>query len=96
MSFCGFIKGISTKICILCVPVKINKRSFEPFSVYIKRMKKNTDLVPCIVSVGLLTNREKHRTARNRSCNQIYANSYFNVEQFEISSRLGGLNNICP
>ena len=25
MSFCGLIKGISTKICILCVGVKINK-----------------------------------------------------------------------
>ena len=29
--FCGLIKGISPKICILCVRVKINKRSFEPF-----------------------------------------------------------------
>ena len=26
-------KGISPKICILCVRVKINKRSFEPFCV---------------------------------------------------------------
>ena len=31
-SFCGFIKGISPKMCIiLCVRVKIDKRSFEPF-----------------------------------------------------------------
>ena len=35
MSFCGLIKEISPKICILCVRVKINKRSFEPFSVWI-------------------------------------------------------------
>ena len=35
MSFCGFIKGISPKMCILCVRVKINKRSFEPFCVLI-------------------------------------------------------------
>ena len=35
MSFCGFIKEISPKICILCVRVKINKRSFEPFCVWI-------------------------------------------------------------
>ena len=35
MSFCGLIKGISPKICILCVRVKINKRSFEPFCVWI-------------------------------------------------------------
>ena len=33
MSFCGLIKGISPKICILCVRGKINKRSFEPFCV---------------------------------------------------------------
>ena len=31
LSFCGLIKGISPKMCILCVRVKINKRSFEPF-----------------------------------------------------------------
>ena len=31
--FCGLIKGIPPKMCILCVPVKINKRSFEPFCV---------------------------------------------------------------
>ena len=35
MSFCGLIKGISPKICILCVRVKINKRSFESFCVWI-------------------------------------------------------------
>ena len=28
MSFCGLIKGISPKMSILCVRVKINKRSF--------------------------------------------------------------------
>ena len=35
MSFCGLIKGISPKMCIQCVRVKINKRSFEPFCVWI-------------------------------------------------------------
>jgi len=29
------IKGISPKMCILCVHVKINKRLFEPFCVWI-------------------------------------------------------------
>ena len=29
------IKGISPKMCILCVRVKINKRLFEPFCVWI-------------------------------------------------------------
>ena len=32
VSFIGLIKGISPKICILCVRVKINKRSFEQCS----------------------------------------------------------------
>ena len=31
VSFCGLIKGISPKSCILCVRVKINNCSFEPF-----------------------------------------------------------------
>ena len=31
-------KGISPKICILCVRVKINQRSFEPFCVWILRI----------------------------------------------------------
>ena len=31
LSFCGLTKGISPKICILYVQVKINKSSFEPF-----------------------------------------------------------------
>ena len=35
MSFCGLIKEISLKMCILCVRVKINKRSFEPFCVWV-------------------------------------------------------------
>ena len=35
MSFCGLTKGISPKICILCVRVIISKRSFEPFCVWI-------------------------------------------------------------
>ena len=30
----ALIKGISPKMCILCVRVKINKRSFEPFFVF--------------------------------------------------------------
>ena len=33
--FCGLTKGISLKICMLCVRVKINKCSFEPFCVWI-------------------------------------------------------------
>ena len=33
VSFYGLIMGVSPKICILCVRVKINKRSFEPFCV---------------------------------------------------------------
>ena len=37
VSFCGLTKGISPKMCILCVRVKINKRSFEPFCVWIYR-----------------------------------------------------------
>ena len=41
MSFCGLIKGISPKICILCVRVKINKRSFEPFCVWIWTLHKS-------------------------------------------------------
>ena len=35
VSFCGFINGISLKMCILCVRVKINKRSFELFCVWV-------------------------------------------------------------
>ena len=35
MSFCGLTKGISPKICILCVRVKINKRLFGPVCVWI-------------------------------------------------------------
>ena len=35
MSFCGLAKGISPKMCILCVRIKINKRSFEIFCVWI-------------------------------------------------------------
>ena len=32
VSYCGLTQGISPEICILCVRVIINKRSFEPFS----------------------------------------------------------------
>ena len=35
MLFCGLITGISPKMCILCVRVKISKCSFEPFCVWI-------------------------------------------------------------
>ena len=35
VSFCCLIKGISPKICVLCVRVKINKRLFETFCVWI-------------------------------------------------------------
>ena len=31
--FCGLIKVIPPKMCIMCIHVKINKRSFEPFCV---------------------------------------------------------------
>ena len=31
LKFCGLIKGMSPKMCTLCVRVKINKRSFVPF-----------------------------------------------------------------
>ena len=33
--FCGLMKGISLKICILCVRVILNKHSCEPFWVWI-------------------------------------------------------------
>ena len=33
--FYGLTKGISPKICLLCVHVKISKRLFEPFCVWI-------------------------------------------------------------
>ena len=39
------IKGISTKICILCVCVEINKRSFEPFCVWFSR-----EILCCLTS----------------------------------------------
>ena len=51
MSFCGLIKGISQKMCILCVRVKIDKRSFEPFCVWI------LDFVPqnkCNIKMALI------------------------------------------
>ena len=32
--FCGLIKGISPEIYVLCVRVKINKRSLKPFCVW--------------------------------------------------------------
>ena len=41
MAFCGLIKGISPKICILSVRVKINKRSFEPFCVLFRDWQKD-------------------------------------------------------
>ena len=50
MSFCGLIKRISPKICIPCVRVKINKRSFEPFCVWIVCV---VDIVPGCVHVCL-------------------------------------------
>ena len=31
VSFYDLTKGIAPKMCILCVRVKINKRSYEPF-----------------------------------------------------------------
>ena len=44
VSFCGLIKGISPKMCILCVHVEINKCSFEPFWVWITIVS----LIPCV------------------------------------------------
>ena len=35
MSFNGLTKAISPKFCILCVRIKINEHSFEPFGVWI-------------------------------------------------------------
>ena len=43
------MKGISPKICVLCVHVKINKRSFEPFCVWISLFR-----VFCSIFSGLL------------------------------------------
>ena len=37
VSFCCLIKRISPKMCILCVRVNRNKRSFEPLCVLIRR-----------------------------------------------------------
>ena len=34
-SFCGLIKGISPKICILCARVKRNKRTFDFHSKFL-------------------------------------------------------------
>ena len=46
------IKGISPNICLLCVRVKINKRSFEPFCVWIFNfhvfIPRKIDQVPVI------------------------------------------------
>ena len=46
--FCGLIKGISPKICILCVRAKINKCLLEPFCVWIlsSLVKSERPLVP--------------------------------------------------
>ena len=49
MSFCGLIKGISPKLCILRVRVEINKRSFEPFCVWICGVELG------LVASGLMT-----------------------------------------
>ena len=45
LSFCGLTNGISPKICILCVRVKINKHSFEPFCVRILFQNANSHSV---------------------------------------------------
>ena len=47
VSFCGLTKGISPKICILCVRVKTNKRSFEPFCVKISVSGVKMDTHTC-------------------------------------------------
>ena len=44
--FCGLTKGISPKSFILCVCVKINKRSFEPICVW--TFENMSDVCACI------------------------------------------------
>ena len=49
-------KGISPKMCILCVRVKITKRSFEPFCVWILPLYKLMSMgcgISCVNSVLL-------------------------------------------
>ena len=41
MSYCALINGISPKMCMLCVRVKINKRSFEPFLCVFELAKRS-------------------------------------------------------
>ena len=53
MSFCGLINGISLKICILCVRVKIPQRSFEPFCVwFLFQNASSHSVVVVVVFVG--------------------------------------------
>ena len=63
VSFCGLTKGISPNICILCVCVIINMRSFEPFCVWILTKdefvcagtyKKFLDISICLCPVEFL------------------------------------------
>ena len=44
--FVAWQKGISLKICILCVCVKVNKHSFEPFCVLILSHNTTTKMLP--------------------------------------------------
>ena len=43
---CGLTKGISLKMCILCVHVKISMHLFEPFCVWISDWDKSIPLLP--------------------------------------------------
>ena len=55
---CHFValpKGISPKICILCVCVKIYKRSFEPFCVWIQKRMSFGNFVKDEDAVSLLS-----------------------------------------
>ena len=55
MSFCGLTKGVSLKICRLCVRVKINKLSFNPFCVWISSVSMCNALSQNIVSQLVVT-----------------------------------------
>ena len=73
MSFYGLIKGISPKICILCVSVKINKRSFEPFCVWISfqdsLLSSTTPKYLCLLALPTTSpfNQTKQQQTKNKT-----------------------------
>ena len=61
MSFCGLIKGMYPISCILCVRVKINKRSFEPFCVWIATDgEPETAVSASLHKIESIKNQHKH------------------------------------